>query len=424
MTETSYDLIIVGAGAAGMTAAIFAGREAKTSGKNLRIALLDGARKPGAKILVSGGGRCNVTNETVTEKDFFGGSQNTIRNVLRQFDHKQTVEWMKELGVSLKLEPRGKLFPTTDKARTVLDGLIDDIRKLNIEIKAAHRVKRIEPLADGAEGFLIQLKDHDPIRTKKLILSTGGRSLPKSGSDGWGLEAARKLGHEIVPTTPALVPLTLDEDSEDAQIFQNNSGASLDMTLCTANSKGKSVYERTESLLLTHFGISGPVTLDVSRHFLRLIEKKDQPSIIARLPNFQNQQQADQWLQNEAKKHPKKSVPSILHNQMPSQLAREFGLDISSLAEMRKDQRIQLATRLGHWKLPIIGSRGYPFAETTAGGVSLSSINWKNMQSRKIDNLYFCGEMLDVDGRLGGFNFQWAWSSGYIAGKNSIIDGK
>lgn len=422
MTETSYDLIIVGAGAAGMTAAIFAGREAKASSKNLRIALLDGARKPGAKILVSGGGRCNVTNETVTEKDFFGGSSNTIRNVLRQFDHKQTVEWMKELGVSLKLEPRGKLFPTTDKARTVLDALFNEIRKLNIEVKAAHRVKRIEPLADGAEGFFIHLKNHDPIRTKKLILSTGGRSLPKSGSDGWGLEAARKLGHQIVATTPALVPLTFDEGSDDAQIFQNNSGASLDMTLCTLNSKGKSVYERTESLLLTHFGISGPVTLDVSRHFLRLLENKDQPSIIARLPNFQNQQQADQWLQHQTKNHPTKSVQSILRDQMPQQLARKFGLDISNLSEMKKDQRQFLSARLGHWKLPILGSRGYPFAETTAGGVSLTNINWKNMQSRKIDNLYFCGEMLDVDGRLGGFNFQWAWSSGFIAGKNSIIE--
>lgn len=419
MTPSTADVAIIGAGAAGLAAAIFAGRENLAHNLGRRIVLLDGARKPGAKILVSGGGRCNVTNETVRPEDFCGGSPTIIRNVLRRFDEKKTVEWMQEMGVELKPEPRGKLFPVSDSARTVLEALLREVERVGVELLSDHRVADVTPTE---RGFEIELKGREPLKAKRVILATGGLSLPKSGSDGWGVALARRLGHEIVPTTPSLVPLLLDLGSDEGHALQELSGVTFNGALDLVLPNGKRLYSREESLLLTHFGLSGPAALDFSRHFLRQqLESPETPArAFLRVPRFANEIAAQKWIRETAELNPAGGLEKQLANDLPKQLAHLLVAGAPAWVEFSKEKRAHYAKRLTTYSLPITGPRGYSFAETTAGGVALEEINYRTMESKKLNGLSFCGEMLDVDGRIGGFNFQWAWASGYVAGTEAV----
>ncbi len=252
---SNIDIAIIGAGAAGLAAAIFA---AETN-PNLSIALLDGAKTIGAKILVSGGGRCNVTNQHVTASDFHG-NRKLIDRILQRFDEQATVRWFGSLGIPLKTEATGKLFPVSNKARTVLDGLLRRCEALGVSLLTHHLVRDI---IREEEWFSIQ-HSQGTLRAKRIILSTGGRSLPKTGSDGSGWGLAQQLGHTVTATYPALVPLFLEPSFFHAEL----SGISHDVTLTTTVA-GKTIDRRTGSMLWTHFGISGPVVLDASRIWVR-----------------------------------------------------------------------------------------------------------------------------------------------------------
>jgi len=245
------DIAIIGAGAAGLAAAIFA---AETN-SNLHIVLFDSAKSIGAKILISGGGRCNVTNQHVTASDFHG-ARKVIDRVLRRFDEQATIQWFSSLGVPLHREDTDKLFPVSNKARTVLEALIGRCQSLGVILRTQHVVQAIE--REGGT-FLIQHSQGN-LLARRVIMATGGRSLPKTGSDGRGWALAQQLGHTVTPTYPALVPLLLDSSFFHAGL----SGVSHDATLTTIV-KGKTVDRRTGSLLWTHFGLSGPVVLDASR---------------------------------------------------------------------------------------------------------------------------------------------------------------
>ncbi|MDP6958543.1 MAG: aminoacetone oxidase family FAD-binding enzyme, partial [Planctomycetota bacterium] len=245
------DVAIIGAGAAGLATAIFTARRDPT----LSILLLDGAKKIGAKILVSGGGRCNVTNEVVTPDDYSGGSRNSIRRVLHAFPVEATVDFFREIGVPLHREDEGKLFPNSNKARSVLDALLAEVRKLGIELKTDHRVEEIEK---REEGFEI-ISSQGTFTAKKLVLATGGKALPKSGSDGMGYQMAKKLGHQIVDPIPALVPLVLEGSFHSAL-----SGIAHPVRL-TVRAKGEKPVQSERAMLWTHFGISGPAPMDLSR---------------------------------------------------------------------------------------------------------------------------------------------------------------
>ena len=261
----SADLVIVGGGAAGLAAAIASGE--RKGGR--QVVLLDGAKALGAKILVSGGGRCNVTHETVTAADFFG-NRRIIKNVLAAWSVERTIEWFAGMGVELKREATGKLFPTTDKARTVLDALLERCHGLSVEIQTGRRVSGIER-AD--RGFVVRHSE-GAIAAKAVILATGGRSLPKSGSDGSGYTLARSLGHSLTSTVAALVPLVLQE----TMFHRMLSGLSQDVALTTVVG-GKPVDLRRGSLLWTHFGVSGPVVMDASRFWTLAREQGEQADV-------------------------------------------------------------------------------------------------------------------------------------------------
>jgi predicted Rossmann fold flavoprotein len=409
------DIAIVGAGAAGMAAAIFAGRAAAT--RQLRIALIDGAPKPGAKILVSGGGRCNVTHQTVTPDDYFGGSRVLIRNVLRAFDERKTVEWMHGMGVDLKLEETGKYFPVTDKARTVLDALTRALRDAGAELIAGTRITSIAP---AGEQFFLYTTTGIFATARRLIVATGGLSLPKSGSNGAGLEWLRKLGHTVVQTTPALAPLVLKHGASPGGRFADLSGVSFDCRIALRSPDGKTLAAETGSALFTHFGLSGPAPMNLSRHIAqwRLGNPSAPPAVTIGHSRFERTEQADAWLRAAAS--PRRMTANVLAEVFPERLADVLAHGFGRLADLTREQRTRLARRMAQLPVDVTGDRGYEFAETTAGGVDLREIDVRTMQSRIVPGLFICGEMLDVDGRIGGFCFQWAWATGYLAGRGAV----
>ncbi|MBK8930991.1 MAG: NAD(P)/FAD-dependent oxidoreductase [Chloroflexi bacterium] len=406
MAQQQADVTIIGAGAAGLMAGIWA----KRTFPDQQVVILDGARKLGAKILVSGGGRCNVTHDVVTAEAYAGSSRNAIKKVLRRFDVPQTITFFRELGVDLKREETGKLFPTTDSARAVLDALLNGARQAGVTIRHPHRVEQVEKTAvsfqlSGAWGQL---------ETRRLILATGGQSLPKSGSDGHGYRLAQALGHQLTPHIfPALVPLTLP----DGHFIRELSGITLPAALELRSGSGKKLASFTDSTLCTHFGLSGPAVLDLSRHFLAA--QLDDPAsyvIINWLPALPAEQ-----LDREFIALTKMSVGRFLRQHLPERLVlalcQTAGVDAATPGhQLARAGRKELVTAVTQLPLPITGNRGYNVAEVTAGGVPLAELHLDSMASRVCSGLYVCGEICDVDGRIGGYNFQWAWSSGYLAG--------
>lgn len=378
--------------------------------------LLDGARQPGAKILISGGGRCNITNRVVSERDFWGGRRSVVKRVLRSFTADDAVELFLQLGVPLHEEADGKLFPDSGRARDVLNALMRGAEDAGVHLLAGRRVLGVERADDGfrlatAEGA---------IHASSVVLATGGRSVPKTGSDGAGFDFARALGHTIVPTTPALVPLVLDE-AHDAAIHRKLSGVSHVAELAVWVD-GRVATRLTGSLLWTHVGISGPVALNASRHWLRAeLEGRSVRLTASFVPGAMFAVEEAFWTTT-AVERPRVSVLTALAGRLPAAVAAaviaRLALDPArQLAHLTREERRSLVHALLEWPLPVTGSRGYNYAEATAGGIRLDEIDPATMESRVCRGLYLVGEILDVDGRIGGFNFQWAWSSGYVAGR-------
>lgn len=400
------DLAVVGAGAAGLAAAIFTARQDPA----LRIVALDGAKKPGAKILVSGGGRCNVTNREVRVEDFCGGSSHIIKRILNELPVAETIEFFREIGVDLHEEEFGKLFPDTNKAQTVLSALLAEARRLNVDLRCEYRVIAIEKTPDG---FDIST-DREQLRAERVVLATGGKSLPKTGSDGFGYSLAEKLGHTIVPTTPGLAPLLLD-----GTFHQPLSGIAHDVQL-TILAEGRKPVRIRGPMLWTHFGVSGPAALDASRHWHRAKIENRPVTIKANLLPDETLDSLEARLVRRASDHPRQQIAGVVADLLPTRLAGAIldALKISQqiqMAHFSRTDRRRLASALIEWPMPVTGSRGYAYAEVTAGGVSLTEIDAKTMQSRVCPGLYLVGEILDCEGRLGGFNFQWAWCTGRVA---------
>ncbi len=401
------DVIVVGGGAAGLATAIFAARRRPER----KILVLDGARRLGAKILVSGGGRCNVTNTVVTEADFNGGSSLFVRRVLRAFRVEQTVLFFEELGVTLHEEEGGKLFPDSNRARTVLDALLGEAELRGVRILTGHRVVSLER-RDGR--FLVQTPELS-VDAGRVVLATGGLSLPKTGSDGRGLDIARHLGHSVVPTTPALVPLVLQ-----GEFHRTLSGVSQPVELAV-RAEGRAPARITGSLLWTHFGVSGPAVLDASRFWCRAHLEGRKATVSACLLPGYDFEKVEKRILSAAAERPRLQIQSVVSEKLPASVARAVLEELvlsgeTPAGQLSREDRRRLVHTLVDWPLAVTGSRGYSFAEVTAGGVPLEEIDPATMASRTCPGLYLVGEILDVDGRIGGFNFQWAWSTGWVAG--------
>ncbi len=399
-------MVVIGGGAAGLMAAIWAARTASGA----KVLVLDTARKLGAKILVSGGGRCNVTHERVTEQDFAGSTPNAIRKVLRRFEVAETVTFFKELGIELKREETGKLFPATDRARSVLQVLLQAANEAGVIIEHPRRVEYLTQTGSGFDAG----GEWGRVSAGHAILATGGKSLPKSGSDGHGYSIAKSLGHSLTPRIlPALVPLTLPPD----HFCRRLSGLTLPTALEVQNSNGKRLAAFTDSTLCTHFGLSGPSVLNISRYYLHA--KLDDPGtrlVVNWLP-ARTTEELDAELQGLGKTKVLNYVGKLLPDRLAEALVQQAGIDHEAFGHtLTRRDRVSLVKIVTRMELPVVGDRGFGLAEVTAGGVPLKELHLETMESRVCPGLFLCGEICDVDGRIGGFNFQWAWASGFVAG--------
>ncbi|MFO0831820.1 MAG: aminoacetone oxidase family FAD-binding enzyme [Phycisphaerales bacterium] len=413
MQSERYDIVVVGAGAAGLFAAIAAAR----AGPGLRVLAVDGARSLGAKVLVAGGGRCNVTHFRVDEGAYAGSSPHAIRKVLRQFTVEDTVAFFAGRGVELKREETGKLFPTTDDARTVLDALLGAARDGGVELRHPWRVGAVERA--GGE-FVVRGGEGGSVRAGRVVIATGGKALPKTGSDGLGYGMVRTLGHTVTPADaeggpfPALVPLLL----EKGHWLTGLSGITLEARLELRSATGKRLRAFTGSTLITHVGLSGPAVLDMSRYYTAGV--RGDPGAVLCLSVLPGE--TAEALRQGFERHAQQSLLRFLCGRgLPERLARGVcgaaGTEAGGIVRgLSREQRGALVEALTSLALPITGDRGWLFAEVTAGGVPLSEVRLETMESRVCPGLHLCGEVLDVDGRIGGFNFQWAWASGHVAG--------
>jgi len=391
-------------------AAIFA---AEPEGPPLRVAAFDGAAKIGAKILISGGGRCNVTHDVVRSADFHGSSRGAIAKVLKSFDVAATVEFFASLGVPLETEPGGKLFPISNRARSVLDALLRAASETGVEIQTSRKVRSI---VSSGSRFSIETA-LGPISSAAVVIATGGMSVPRTGSDGSGYELARTFGHSVVSPIPALVPLLLPAEHWLCTL----SGVSANVELRVQSATGRILARRTGSMLLTHFGVSGPVVLDMSRLFLAARNSDPQVMLSANLLPEMDFDAVDRLILRESESSPRMAPGTWLSRLVPARLgaalieAAGIGSAIS-FNQMGRDERRSLAHMLVALPLPVTSDRGFDYAEVTAGGIPLGEVDSATMESRGQKGLFLCGEILDVDGWIGGYNFQWAWTSGRLAG--------
>ena len=412
--DAHADICVVGAGAAGLFAAIWAARAASHAAPAravpLSVLAVDGAARIGAKILVAGGGRCNVTHHAVRDADYCGSTPAAIRSVLRRFGVDRTVEFFGELGVTLKREETGKLFPTTDDAHTVLDALLGALHASGAALRHPWRVTEVRRTDAGFTAFGPAGK----VTCSRLILASGGKSLPRSGSDGVGLEIARTLGHSVTSmVVPALVPLVL----ADGHWIRALSGLTVDAEIVLRSSTTRKLHSIRGSTLCTHFGISGPSVLDMSRHWHHALDADAGCALeICWMPGS-SADEVDAWLVQSKGT----GVSAALRDRMPERLARALCAAAgvppdSTVQQLARDRRRALASLIAGTPLPVTGDRGWNAAEVTAGGIPLAEVDLRTMESRIVPGLHLAGEICDVDGRIGGFNFQWAWASGFVAG--------
>lgn len=460
-----YDLVVIGAGAAGLWAAIQAARAAservagrdphRTSAPNvppaaeldptagsgtsrLRVAILDRREKVAAKILMSGGTRCNITHCEVFPADYRGGNRNRIAHVLRAHPVSESLRvFTEELGVAIKQESGGKIFPADDKAATVRDALLAAIDRAAVPLLRGRRWCGLEPIpatpaatpdatqdpeapaGPRAPRWRVLVRDDAdrplaPIETARVLVATGGCSFPESGSDGSGYAILRELGHAVVEPLPALTPLRLG-----GGFHADLSGIATPVRL-ELRVDGKLESTAEGPLLWTHAGVSGPAALDLSGPWARAHHERPGAEIrvlASFLPGESMESAEAGWLAGAAH-NPARTIRahlSSLPHRLSEALVRTAGADpMQPLAQTLRALRRAVIANLVRFPLPVEGVLGFHKAEVTSGGVPLEEVD-HGLESRILPGVHFAGEVLHVDGRLGGFNFQWAWSSGTVA---------
>ena len=404
-----WDVAVVGAGAAGLMTAVTCRRA------GLKVLLLDGREKIGAKILISGGTRCNITNQRITEKDFQSESPRVVKRILQTFSSASVVEFFRGIGVETVLEEDGKFFPATHSAQTVLDSLLNECRRLEVRLETGRKVSRL-----AFDGHYFQVAGMNFLHTARAaVLCTGGLSYPSTGSDGSGYGLGTFFGHSLIPTSPALTPLVTDDPD-----WKSLSGIALPVCL-VLDDGGKKGVKYEGPMLFTHFGFSGPAALNMSRHWIRRQSgRAAEPVPRGRLTvNFLPHYREDDFREQVVaamRKTPSRLVKNLVSEKLPERLAdiviKKTGLSPARVFnQLKKTEREKLIQGLFHAPLKVTGVVGYLKAEATAGGIDLAEVNSSTLESKKRTGLFFAGEILDVDGRIGGFNFQWAWSSGVAA---------
>lgn len=413
-------VVVVGAGAAGSMAAIFA------AASGAHVTLIESTRDGGRKILISGGGRCNVLPLRLDESRFVtDSSPNLLRKMVRAWPLAQQRAFFETtLYIPLVDEVESlKVFPASHKARDVRDGLLRHARELGVHMRMATSVTDVAPSAVApAGGWTVSLDNDGPIAADAVVIATGGLSVPNTGSDGAGLAMLARLGHTMHPTYAALTPLT-----SDAADFNALSGISLPVSL-TAKGAGRS-SQHEGGFLFTHHGYSGPSVLNVSHVLVRARAEHSGAPPVAATVQVQWTSMGEAAWENALAPHGARTVTGALRAALPDRLATvllaQAGVDAGRLlSELRRDERRRLIDTLVRGELPWRGDEGYRKAEVTGGGVALGEVDARTMESKRHPGLFLCGEVLDAFGPIGGYNFCWAWATGRAAGLGASVAGQ
>lgn len=420
-----YDVAVIGGGPAGMMAAI------QASQPGLKVVLIEKNSKLGKKLLLTGNGRCNLTNAEFDLKNLVSNYHNGefLFHAFSVFGPKDTVKFFDDLNVKTKVESGKRVFPVSNNANDVLDALKKYLENNNVSILYNSEIKDIIKKGKNIDKIFLKTKSDSAERfvtVKKYILATGGKSFPKTGSDGFGYKMAEKLGHTIVKPSPALSSIILKENPTSvagfdvANYIKDLQGINLADVKITVALQKPAISEEGE-ILFTHFGISGPAILNISGKISNLLEKGPVKIMLDLFPLL-TQEQLLKGLEDDLKKYPNRSIKNILSIFIPTRLSdvllKITGIDESKIANnMSKPERASVVKILKNIELTPEDVMGFEAAYVTKGGISLKEIDHKTMQSKIIDNLFFAGEIIDVDGKSGGFNLQMCWSTGYLAGK-------
>lgn len=387
-----YDVVVVGGGAAGLMCAALAGQRGKS------VLLLERTAKVGKKILMSGGGRCNFTNLDVTPANYLSANPHFCKSALSRYTQWDFIGLVAEYGIPYHEKKLGQLF-CDNSAKDILDMMLDQCRKGNVTIRTHCDIRAI----DGQDRLRLDT-DKGLFEGDAVVIATGGLSIPTMGVTGFGYDVAQQFGLEIIPTRPALVPFVFSDSFRD--LSNRLSGLSVDTVLSNERASFR------ENILFTHRGLSGPAVLQLSSYW-----REGQTVYVNLLPG----QNALDWLQGCKKSQPKSLLRTVLSELLPRKLVLELeqlGWQASAekpLAEIGNKTLEVVAELLQQWGLKPAGTEGYRTAEVTLGGVSTDGLSSKTMECKTRSGLFFIGEVVDVTGHLGGFNFQWAWSSAYAA---------
>jgi predicted Rossmann fold flavoprotein len=404
-----FDVIVVGAGPAGLLAA---GSASKTGS----VLVLEKMRQEGRKLLITGKGRCNITNDAdVSEfiKHVYPNGR-FLRSSFGHFYSNEILELLHQYEVETTLERGGRYFPTSNKSSDILAALLSWVNDLKVEILCGQRVEKLLIRDNAIQG--VQANGQE-FRAAKVILATGGKSYPATGSNGEGYELARSVGHSIVPARPALVPL-----ETDGKVAQQLQGLNLKNVRATLWVDGKKCGEDFGEMIFTHFGLSGPIILTLSRVVVDALHQKSKVEVSIDLKPALDEQKLDARLLRDLDTSGKKRISNLFRNWLPSSMVPVFmdllGIDPEKEAhQLSSKERRRIRNLMKDFRLTITGHRSFKEAIITAGGVPTAEVSSKTMESKLISGLYFAGEMIDVDAETGGYNLQIAYSTGWLAGR-------
>jgi predicted Rossmann fold flavoprotein len=435
-----YDVAVLGAGAAGLMAA------ARAAECGARVVLIEKNRRAGVKILISGGTRCNITNARGLRRldpvrgpidpafdpglcrgaraiqQAFEANGGFLGPSLRRLDVDATVRLFEEAGVATKVEANGKVFPASDRAVDVLEALLQRLDRSGATLRRLSPVTGVEPIEGGSGGFAVRLPD-STITARRVVVTVGGRSYPGCGTTGDGYEIARRLGHAIVEPRAALVPIRVKPEW-----VSDLRGITLpDVVASIHGADGAPLRERREAVLFAHFGLTGPAILDVSRPVARSDDPERLTLRLDLLPEV-SRDELDRTIQSSSRQG-RRSLMSLVPDSIPRRLAESLvlaaGIPRDRMGpDLSRDERHRLVAALKGLSLPIRGTLGFEKAEVTSGGVSLEQVDPRSLESRLVPGLHFAGEVLDLDGLIGGYNFQAAWSTGWLVGETAAMAGR
>jgi predicted Rossmann fold flavoprotein len=403
-------VIVIGGGAAGMLAAISAAR------LGAHVTILEKNQRVGKKILATGNGRCNFTNVNAGYSCYSSENPGFVQKALSDFTASDAISFFEELGIQHKVEEMGKVFPMSDQASSILDVLLYELNRLGVNIICDSNVVDIIP-ENGS--FILKTKDGNKYRGDSVVLAPGGKAMPSSGSDGYGYDLALKLGHTMTDTFPALVQLMLEGD-----YFKRIDGVKFIGTAEIIDNNRPVIKDRGD-ILFTNYGVSGPPVLQISRKAGELLKSGKQATLKISILDTMSKEEVtdliDRRFKTDLNKTLEFSFVGLINKRLIPVVLLQAGISdlkrpVSGITSKERDRIAEILT---DWRFNIRGTKSWPSAQVTAGGINTREIDENTMESFLIKGLYFAGEIMDVDGMCGGYNLQWAWSSGFIAGRSA-----